>query len=227
MKKSVVFLLVGFVFVISTLPAAAYEFGISVGDRISFTSYDTSTGGGEFNWTSQDDGYSFQSFCVETHEFVSPNKWYYVGEISDSASSTTNPLSDQTAWLYWNFANGTLPGYNGVNNQTELQKLIWSIETSQNYTYTNLMTDWDNLYAASTWTNNGRVRVANLYKDFDSSTGIYSGSAQDALIKATHTPEPTTMILFGFGLIGFAALGRKTMKKNQTVKDKEAMEPTG
>jgi hypothetical protein len=70
------------------------------------------------------------------------------------------------------------------------------------------MTAW--LSGMNGWINDGRVQVVNLGY-FDTS-GNWKG-IQDQLIVGTHAPEPGTMILLGFGLIGIAGIGRKKLKK--------------
>ena len=91
--------------------------------------------GGEFNASSSDFnpaamGYAtqtiynaghpntgFETFCVEYNEHFTPGLTYYYG-ISQGAInggvSGGNPdlISKGTAWLYLNFAQGTLAGYN-------------------------------------------------------------------------------------------------------------------
>ena len=57
----------------------------------------------------------FQTFCIETSEFFSPGT-AYTATINDramfgSAGSGGDPISIGTAWLYRQFASGTLSGY--------------------------------------------------------------------------------------------------------------------
>ena len=91
--------------------------------------------GGEFNASSSDFdpatmGYAtqtiynaghpntgFETFCVEYNEHFTPGSTYYYG-ISQGAvnggisGGNPDPISKGTAWLYLNFAQGTLAGYN-------------------------------------------------------------------------------------------------------------------
>jgi hypothetical protein len=77
----------------------------------------------------------FGTFCVETDEFFSPGSTYNVG-LSYQAwqgGSNTNAgdmLSVGTAFLYSQFARGTLSGftYNNSTSAATLQNMIWWLE---------------------------------------------------------------------------------------------------
>jgi hypothetical protein len=134
-----------------------------------------------------------------------------------NTSETGWGLTDTVAWLYWNFSEGTLENYErNETRQKDLQKLIWSElgqTTDPEYShYFNNIRDldqvdiWRNQAAdalATGWTNNGRVQIVQL------------GDYQDVLIAGTGSPvpEPTTLTLLGFGLLGLAAVGRKKAKQ--------------
>ena len=86
--------------------------------------------GGEFNASSSDFvpatmGYAaaatynggFETFCIEGNEYFNPGRTYYYS-ISQAAinggisGGNPDPISMGTAWLYLNFAQGRLAGYN-------------------------------------------------------------------------------------------------------------------
>ena len=98
-------------------------------------------------------GSGFQTFCVEASEYVFPGLSYDVG-ISSKAiyggeSSHEDPISKGTAWLYYNFAKGTLKGYNynmgsgRTNDAGQLQAAFWYLEEEKR-PYSWSIDDWWN-----------------------------------------------------------------------------------
>ena len=81
----------------------------------------------------------FETFCIEYSEHFSPGSTYYYG-ISQGAMNgglsggNPDPISRGTAWLYLQFAKGTLAGYNyalgpgGNASAAALQATIWWLE---------------------------------------------------------------------------------------------------
>lgn len=243
MKKSILFLLLtGFLLFQTSAAMAAYIYEIKAGDRIKFTNYNSVSGAGEFTWKADIkdgngnfdgdfDDYVWQSFCVEKNEYVTKNTVYTVQGISGYAKAggiggqdatfaleggktlRGDSLSDKTAWLYWNFSKNELSGYSSASpeHQASLQNVIWFLEGEINGLNGNdntLMTAW--LSGMGNWTNEGQVQVVNL--GYFDTNGNWKG-IQDQLIVGTHAPEPGTMVLLGFGLIGLAGIGRKKLTK--------------
>ena len=81
---------------------------------------------------------SFQTFCLESDEFVGGDPTHFIvnDKVVDGGSGgpSPDPISIGTAWLYSQFAAGTLTGYNytpgaGRNGTAaDLQKAIWWLE---------------------------------------------------------------------------------------------------
>jgi hypothetical protein len=231
MKKLLLCLvLTGWLVFQSSSAVAAYIYGIEAGDMIKFTHSTGPNGGGEFTWVAADNGYTWQSFCVEKNEYISLNHSYEVRGISGYAMAGgvsgqdaniggiwADSLSNETAWLFWNFSMGTLGkgskyAYNSSNAQEGyLQNIIWYLEdeiavSSFNKKTTEYYEAWHTDYLASGWTNQGQVQVVNL--GYFDAKGNWKG-IQDQLIIGRHVPEPGTLFLLGFGLIGITGISRK------------------
>ena len=149
----------------------------------------------------------FETFCVEANEYFNPGSTYYYG-ISQGAinggisGGNPDPLSRGTAWLYLNFAQGTLAGYNyalgpsGNASAAALQATIWWLEgegANPNNAFSTLVTSLPNYMAD----NNGYygVGVLNLWSDIN-----HTQVAQDQLMLV---PDGgSTVMLLGLGLLG-------------------------
>ena len=85
----------------------------------------------------------FQTFCVQTAvEFypgVTYNYTMSLGSVDNPDNNDVFPLSQGTAWLYSQFAQGTLANYNYMDTAARnadadaLQAAIWSLQGNQSY----------------------------------------------------------------------------------------------
>ncbi|MEN6373170.1 MAG: VPLPA-CTERM sorting domain-containing protein [Smithella sp.] len=163
---------------------------------------------------------TFQSFCLEENEFIYPNTTFNV-EISNAAKAggvggATNgadPISMGTAWLYSQFAKGTLVGYDFAGTEPNreasasiLQYAIWWLEDEKAYDAGNIFIQaaiamFGDAATAKADSNGAfNVRVLNL-------TDITNGALrQDQLVVV---PIPAAVWLFGTGLIGLVGVRRR------------------
>jgi hypothetical protein len=232
MKKPIVIILaLVFLVFLCSATAMASPYGIDVGDQVKYTSRGPAAFGiigGELNMVA-DTGFTWISFCLERNENLY-FKYDWVGGLTDRAIAGGNnddlseigydTLSDESAWLYWNFSQGTLSAggytYTGTEqNQIDLQGLFWYLEDEVTDTkYNNQGTVGMDIWLAAAqqavtdgWTNDGLVAVVNLYETNDH--GTYSGCRQDILAAV---PIPTSVLLLGAGLLGLIGIGYRRRK---------------
>ena len=180
---------------------------------------------------------SFQSFCLEYKESISFGTSYQVKSVTNHTvnaagrygtysgseaghTSTQDPISSQTAWLFTQFFNNGLSssalwgtGSQATKN-TALQQAIWSFE-NENFgsSLSSLALSYKanaNAAILNGWSGIGNVRVLNLF-GYDTSTRSYSTHKQDQLYMVSAVPEPETyaMLLAGLGLMGAIVRRRK------------------
>lgn len=159
---------------------------------------------------------TFQSFCMEWNEHIYP--WTAHDVVFNSKATNGgigpngDPLSQGTAWLYHDFQNETLSGYDfdntGVGRHAsaqDLQNAIWYLEGeggSLTAAYNTMLVNKFGSIANAMLDNNGQypVAVLNLY-----ALG-YAGDAnylrQDVLVCV---PAPGAILLgaIGAGLVGW------------------------
>ena len=159
------------------------------------------TGGGEFTIV-VDDTTSFISFCLQQTEYINFVNDFNVDAISTYAVSDPSSrggdgfgrdyLSPHTAFLYTQFRQGTLSGYNysglnRANSADQLQNAIWMFEQEIAMLSSNPFVALANsAIALGKWSGLGDVRVLNL-----SLNGV---EAQDQLccyLRARSLPCPS------------------------------------
>ena len=195
--------------------------------------------GGEFLLKSTENAasdYAFTTFCLEKNEFFTPYSWsetttYIIESVGDSAkdggngfttdgfsSSTEDYISNTTKWLMNQYIFKYSSIWDGSNKNDFaglMQNTVWYLEDEIDYDELGEVADYslltyyetnkgqvDKTYSADILTN---IKVVNIFDE----NGVYK---QSQLI-ANPVPEPATMLLFGSGLVGLAAIGRKKIRK--------------
>jgi len=163
---------------------------------------------------------SFQTFCVETDEYIYSGNMIYVSETfldgtpgshawkGGIGPDTGDDLDFRTAYLYTQFAKGILSDYrysdaaNRPLDAGQLQRAIWSIEGEYTLAATDIKAKaWVQEATDAKWSNIGDVRV--LQAVTVGADGNPTGLGQDLLYLV---PVPGAVLL---GLLGLGAAGLK------------------
>ena len=204
----------------ATLDTSAY---IGTTSGIGLTNYVSSGAPGHPGNTTMTT--SFQTFCVEMDESISPlphmieetwvswdgtNSYAVHGGVDPSPDP--DPLDPKTAYLYTQFATGALasstyatydynPAVNRASDAVQLQYAIWYIEQEiTSLTSGSKAEKWYNEAVAAGWTGIGQARVLNLY-DY--------GSLEPRQDMLYLVPVPAAVLL---GILGLSVAGIKLRK---------------
>jgi len=162
---------------------------------------------------------TFQTFCVEMHEYIYPNATYEV-KIGDTSHFSGVGLTKGAAWLYYEFATGSLSGYDYSPNRSTaeaLQEAIWWMMYQQGLPPNNVFaTDVLDQFGTSSEAfklNNGAygVKVLNMWAP----GGVADGEGrpgyerQDQLVLTSVPDGGTTAALLALGFGGLFLVSRK------------------
>lgn len=215
--------------VVSAWPIHADAGSIAAGDVVKFTDMAGTTGGGEFKLTDVSNSADWIiTFCLQKTEYMNFTNNFIVGSINDYTLTDPDdkggvggkdPLSSQTAWLYTQFTNQTLANYdysdsgnsvfaNRSASADALQHAFWGFENEETL-------DMSNYFVQLALNNTpsdfgiGNVAVINLYLYDQSKPNGIGVEAQDQITMRTAVPEPTTLALMGFGMLGVGITRRR------------------
>lgn len=166
---------------------------------------------------------AISTFCVSLNEDAASTM--YVGNITTFAGPDNKALTPEVAYLYTQFRNGSLDGYDfdgptRPETAEALQFAIWylldeltwgSVIDHSNETIVQHFLDVaDAAIISGEWAGLGNVRVLNLYRQSDFGQtpydpAFYDTRAQDLL---TIVPEPTSLLLLGTGIALLAGFAR-------------------
>jgi hypothetical protein len=162
---------------------------------------------------------TFQTFCVERDEYISPNMTYDV-TFNNVTVFTGTPLSVGAAYLYQQFATGNLqydyanvpPGSRttSFNSAYTLQHAIWyymgQYSYESNNPYDQLVNGMFGLGAFAADNGAHGVQVLNLWVPGQAHDPAHA--SQDVLIY-NPVPEPTMFALSGLGLAALLVFRRR------------------
>jgi hypothetical protein len=163
------------------------------------------------------DGNGFLTFCIEENEYFNPGGTYNYslafgstgGGVSGQTLPGYDPISMATAWLYSEFAKGTLSvgGFDYSHASLgNLQDAIWFLEGEGGAN--NAIAQQAQLHEGPMWNNaaNGAYGVEVLHLTY-----LDGGPSQDQLYyhSAAVPDEGLTVALLGLSLVGIAGFRRK------------------
>jgi hypothetical protein len=190
---------------------------VKVGDILKFTDGALGVGtGGEFNADNLTNGagVDFITYCVQTTEFLNFSNQFKVVGVSTQSLVDNVPLAQETAYLYTQFRNGTLPNY-GTNAAADaLQAAIWHFQGQAGGALNAYTTLASAAVSGGSWSGIGNVRIANLVWHTALLPNFPVGTpAQDVLVIIPLPPA----VFAGLGLLGVVAVGQIRRRLGSTV----------
>lgn len=210
------------VILMATAASTQASVTLKVGDIIYFSDEEGSVNGGEFGlWQSEVE--LFRTFCIETNEYIDYNQ---AGFVIDSISTDAveggsggpdpDPISKETAWLFYQFARGVLSGYDYTPDSAEhiadanaVQKAIWYFEEENNGENNAFAQAATAAVAAGGSVVDAAVANVRVINPVWATTRNGFQEGQNAQSVLMVIPEPTTVLVWaGLGLIGLLAYRR-------------------
>ena len=221
MKKMKSFLMLSVAWAIASTALADYTYRANVN-----TGPYSDGSGGEFIVTSMTDkgnphlpgAHVFNTFCVETSEYFTPDTTYWA-QINTKSVLTDDDLTNGVAWLYTHFRDGTLTGYDFDDSSSErkadageLQDAIWYLmglggSGGAGNEFFDLVAAPGNYDWSSSYTETDDIRTVRILNLNTKSHGPESGAVQDQLMMI---PVPGAVVL---GVIGLAIVGAVAGKR--------------
>jgi len=179
------------------LAGNAWAFPV-VGDQLTVTHGNS----GVYDVIEQDSTH-YVAFCLDRDRHFGPTSIVYAvgdtvyNDLQADTSVINDPVGQDTFWLYQSYMTG-LFGYGDIE-RNQVQQAIWFAEQ-----------EIDN----SSWYDSLTFGVV----DFSTTWNIAALSLEDAQgtfkqAMLIGTPEPASMLLFGMGLLGFAGITRRKIRR--------------
>lgn len=203
------------------LPAVMAD-TIGMNDYVKLIAYNSLDSAGIMTYQISHDGgktvsFTYDTFCIQENVFISLNAWYLVANVSGNVGFLNSPppqgagpLNGAADYLFYRYETGAYDsefnGSNGKAMEADLQKLLWGLQGS-GPAFTSVNTLWASDLNAYNTTSTLRehswgTQVINIVENgHDVQNQLYN-----------QVPEPSALLLIGFGLVGVAMVRRKIKK---------------